>query len=521
MKLLTNKFIIAAAGFAIATSAQAAQIKGPSSSASPYVIASNPSTTIVTSILTVGDDANPAAGIYRMVGIPDGMGAYDNNNGTFTVLLNHELGSTVGLARAHGAAGSFVSQFIVNKADFSVLGGSDLIQQVSTWNAGTSSYNAAASGVSIGRLCSGDLAPVSAYFNSASGLGAQNRIFMSGEEVGPEGRVFGHVATGPGAGISYELPRLGKFSWENGVANPGTGNKTAVLGTDDATPGQVYLYLGDKTNTGNDIARAGLTNGSLYGIRVSGAALEDRTNGIDGVAGNKDSVAFTLQNFGNVENTTGAALQLSSTANNVTQFLRPEDIAWDLNDSKVAYFVTTDRFSQVEAGTGLQEGKSRLWKLAFASTDFTLGGTVSMLLEGSDAGQMFDNLTVTAEGQIIIQEDPGNQAYLAKTWTYDLASGTLVELLISDPARFAVPTAPFSQDEESSGVIDISDIMGAQNGEKFYLGNMQAHYGTGDAETVEGGQLYVAQVSPVPEPSTYAAFALGAVALVVLRRRRA
>jgi hypothetical protein len=33
-----------------------------------------------TSILTVGD----SVGGYRMVGIPDGLGAYDNGDGTFT-----------------------------------------------------------------------------------------------------------------------------------------------------------------------------------------------------------------------------------------------------------------------------------------------------------------------------------------------------------------------------------------------------------------------------------------------------
>jgi MYXO-CTERM domain-containing protein len=46
-------------------------------------------------------------GTYRLAGIPDGMGAYDNGNGTFTLLVNHELGATSGIARAHGASGAF------------------------------------------------------------------------------------------------------------------------------------------------------------------------------------------------------------------------------------------------------------------------------------------------------------------------------------------------------------------------------------------------------------------------------
>ncbi len=66
----------------------------PSSSQSPYLLRSQPG--IVTkSILTVGDSVNTkpdGVSPYRMVGIPDGLGAYDNGDGTFTVLMNHELG---------------------------------------------------------------------------------------------------------------------------------------------------------------------------------------------------------------------------------------------------------------------------------------------------------------------------------------------------------------------------------------------------------------------------------------------
>jgi hypothetical protein len=50
--------------------------------------------------------------------------------------------------------------------------------------------------------------------------------------------------SGPGAGISYELPSLGKFSWENSLASPFEQDKTVVIGTDDTTPGQLYVYIG-------------------------------------------------------------------------------------------------------------------------------------------------------------------------------------------------------------------------------------------------------------------------------------
>jgi hypothetical protein len=175
-------------------------------------------------ILTVGDSPNakPDGTPYRMVGLPDGLGAFDNGDGTFTLLMNHELGPTSGIARAHGAAGAFVSKWIIRKADLAVMHVSDLIQQVVTWNPATSSFNPPASGVAFGRFCSADLPAPSALFDAASGRGFDGRLFFNGEEVGDEGRAVVHGMDG----TSWEAPRLGKFSWENSVPNPGTGEKT-------------------------------------------------------------------------------------------------------------------------------------------------------------------------------------------------------------------------------------------------------------------------------------------------------
>src|SRR5262249_14485442 len=78
--------------------------------ASPYLVPANPAVTFQ-SILTVGDTVNG----YRMVGIPDGLGAFDNGNGTFTVLMNHELTNADGITRAHGGKGAFVSEWIIDK----------------------------------------------------------------------------------------------------------------------------------------------------------------------------------------------------------------------------------------------------------------------------------------------------------------------------------------------------------------------------------------------------------------------
>src|SRR6266516_3184539 len=101
---------------------------GPSSSQSPYLLPAA-SGVVTRSILTVGDSVNTKPdGItpYRMVGIPDGLGAFANGDGTFTVLMNHELGATAGVARDHGAKGAFVSTWQLRKSDLKVLNGEDL-----------------------------------------------------------------------------------------------------------------------------------------------------------------------------------------------------------------------------------------------------------------------------------------------------------------------------------------------------------------------------------------------------------
>ena len=456
---------IAAISAAIAV---ANTITGPSSSDPPYVVRSEPGV-VTKSILTVGD----SVGGYRMVGIPDGLGAFDNGDGTFTVLMNHELAATVGTVRAHGAKGAFISKWTVEKDSLEVRSGEDLIQEIATWNTATSSFNAHAKGIAMSRLCSADLPAISAFYDAATGLGYSGRLFMDGEESGNEGRGFAHALDGR----SWEVPALGKFSWENSVANPGTGAKTAVVGLDDSTPGQVYVYIGSKKAAGSPVERAGLTGGTLYGIKVSGFAAEPNAGGIP------SGTPFQLHSLGNRENSTGASLEADSNAASVTRFLRPEDGAWDPNDPATFYFVTTNGFNQ----------PSRLWRLNFADpANLAAGGTIDMLLDGTEGHQMLDNMTANDRGQVLIQEDPGNQAYIARVWRYSTDSDRLSEIGHFDESRFA-PGAPgfFTQDEESSGIIP-APFLGAG----WYLLDSQVHRANPDPELVEYGQLLALHVPP-------------------------
>lgn len=484
----------------------AAQVQGPSSSQTPYLVPTV-SGVVTKAILTTGD----AVGGYGMVGIPDGLGAFSNGDGTFSLLMNHELGATSGVARAHGQTGAFVSRWNINASDLTVNAGRDhntSSADAYEYSASSGTWsNAPSSAQRWGRFCSGDLAAPSAYFNPASGLGTSARIFMNGEEVGTEGRAYAHIATGTAANQTWQLPSLGKFSWENSIANPFAQDKTIVMGNDDSTPGQVYMYMGTKTNSGNDIERAGLTNGSLYGVRVAGLATEVRASGAAG--------RFDMVNLGDVKNGTGAALQTSSNANNVTNFLRPEDGTWDSRPGHENdyYFVTTDRFNT--AGT---EGHSRLYRMRFDDiTNPAAGGNIDMLVDGFVSGpNMMDNLCIDSHGRILMQEDIGNNSPLGRIWMYDTSTGALGVIAQHDPSRFLAGGSNFlTIDEESSGVIDAKDILG----DGWYLLDVQAHYGI-PGELVEGGQLLAMYVDPsiVPGPGVMGALAAGG--LFASRRRR-
>jgi len=446
----------------------------------PYLVSGQPNVRF-TAVLSAGDIAGTKADgtPWRMVGIPDGLGAFDNGNGTITVLINHEIGATSGVVRDHGSRGGFVSSLIVDKTTLSVVSGSDLAKTMYLWDGTTFAAGTSA----LGRLCSADLAPVSGTYDAASGLGTTARIFMNGEESGAEGRAFAWVATGTEAGTVWQLPKLGRFSWENSVTNGNTGSKTVVVGTDDATGGQVYVYVGTKQATGSTIEKAGLTNGTLYGIKADFASEVS--------SGQKLTGTFTAVALSDQLNQTGAALQTESVAAGVTGWLRPEDGAWDTLNPNRFYFVTTNAFN----------APSRLWALDFADAkDPTAGGTYTALLDGTEGQQMFDNITVGTDGTLMLLEDVGNNARSGRVYHYDPKTDILTQIAAHDVARFGnestAATSPFSQDEEASGVIEVTSMLGTATTRAFLL-DTQAHYSFGASgsadrtEIVEGGQLQV------------------------------
>jgi hypothetical protein len=296
---------------------------GPSSSETPYILPSISGVSL-TSILTVGDEV-PLTGhpgvLYETDGTPDGLGAFDNGDGTLTLLVNHEFTTAEGAPRAHGnTVGSFVSEYIINKADLTVISGQDLDQHVYSWDTGTHSYVAATGAqLDFARFCSADLADQRAYYNASTGLGTEEKIYLNGEEsvtttggIPNLGRIIAHVVTGPDAHNAYELASLGNYAVENELANWGTGDLTLVAGNEDTGGGQVYFYMGHKQATGNTVEKAGLVGGNLGVVQVVGGfganhqATEDNTHDL---AGSGYQAHFNLLNLGDVSSLDATGLQ--------------------------------------------------------------------------------------------------------------------------------------------------------------------------------------------------------------------
>lgn len=508
MKNLARSFLLAAAA-TVTLSAQNL-IQGPSSSQTSYLTPTSPGWS-ATSLLTVGD----AIGGYQMVGIPDGLGAFSNGNGTMTVLANHEIGNTLGTTRAHGAIGAFVSKWVINTSTWQVVSGSDLLTSPANqlmWNSSTATWAQPATPYAMSRLCAGDLPKIEAFYHSMSNTGYNGRIFMNGEETGAEGKAFAWIVDGAEAGKVYELPHLGKFSWENAVARsnyniPLYSNllQTVVIGTDDTTPGEVYVYIGTKTSTGNAVEKAGLTNGQVYGIKVNyatgytGAVTFENATGINGTF-----LLAPIFNNATIAAKTGAEFQAASLTAGVTQFARPEDSQWLDHDSFI--------FAATGATVNSVLVSSKIYQLDFNSDSFngilTTGGNIKVLVNaanliGKDGAKAdkFDNITVGEDGFLYIQEDPGNVAYVAKHWVVNPLAGTqaqieasAVQIFESDRSRFVVGGAAFQTiDEEHSGIVDITSIVNdGVLGSKWLLVAAQNHAtatGPNAATLVEGGQF--------------------------------
>lgn len=475
-------------------------LHGVSSSQAPYLKPVQAS--VVVSLLTVGDtvpltdyrshgplgqpELHSTSDRYMLVGYPDGMGLTENVDDprTFILTLNHEIRFALAGKRAHGAKGGFVSRWIIQRDNLNVMSGRDLIiSKAHVHRTGPALAGGMYveegddlnDGVFFSKLCSGDVAPASAYYNERTGLGTRARIHAAGEEV-RGGRAWAFIVTGEEAGRAYQLPRLGYYYFENLLANPFMQDMTLVAGTEDKrvkrtdgteeAEGNVVFYVGTKTNTGNVVERAGLQNGKLYGLRIKDYPLEL----VEPVP--FKSVRFFLDEIpwtkgppweGEGEDRSGYAgynahenLRLVDPRDDLTVFQRAEDGIWDKNRPSRFYFATTIC--------------SKLWRLDFDDiSNPTRGGMASVILEGpNNPGEGYDNLAMSPDSRtLLVTEDGEDENRGNNLWSFDI-SGDKVQ--IPGGARLMGQHSIGSQGE-FSGIVDASEFLGPG----WYLGTDMAH----------------------------------------------
>lgn len=415
-------------------------------------------------LLSSGD----MVGGYQMAAIPDGLGAYDNNDGTFTLFMNHELTSK----DKSNLSDARVSKLIVEKATMTVLSGEYVVQ-------GTEGYY---------RFCSATMVGPDEGFPS--------HYYLTGEEATDSKHGGMAVAIDTKTGKLVDMPWLGKLAHENIIVAPGFRGKTVALTTDDTAPGFVYMFV---ANSPADLLAG---KGQLYVLASDSAKSEG-----DFSKGQTYTAKWAA--IGQDENKDAKALQAAATAKGGIVFARPEDIVYDPTDPTTLYFDTTGRVGFKGPSDKDINGAGRIYRLKLDPSDPTQVQSLQVLLDGN-AGDKFaspDNLD-TDGTVLMIQEDLTAEfrTRVGRIHSYDLKTGVLTPLaelvqadLQGQPILGSVPGT-----WETSGIIDMSAILGPNT----WLIDVQAELKVAQFGGMDsGGQLLllrgpVASVQPTPGGGT-------------------
>jgi hypothetical protein len=148
------------------------------------------------------------------------------------------------------------------------------------------------------------------------------------------------------------------------------------------------------------------------------------------------------------------ALEDWSNANNVFQFVRVEDIAYDPDNPRVVYFADTGNSRLVDPGTGrlyraASGGAStagRVFKMVLNRHNPKIVDSFSILVDAADIGMRNPDNVGMSRKSLMVQEDTSD----AKIWRYSLSSGTWTHVATANQ-----PTA------ETSGIVDVSKWFGS------------------------------------------------------------
>jgi len=522
---MRNKIIAAAVAigtFATMTNANAA--------APQYVLPSNDAVQI--SVLASSGDLISGK-VLR--GIPDGMGILKNADGTLTLLSTHEMSLSNTLVQqtksTTGTWGTSISKLTYNPTSGTITKLDDLISSVKFYDYNnkvsttdytkgvptgyptTDSYGGETFSNGLNRFCSANLMQPGTLLYKEGGktYGYSGAVFLTTEEVSDYSRAFAFDMNGNG----IQLPKFGLGSFENALTNPASGKSTVVMINEDgsATASQLYMYLGTKQEKGANFAeKAGFTNGQLYAISVKNARTDNKFRATYKI-GEKAQVSF------NVLNTDPAYADFAAQAQGSgTTFARVEDGEWDPKNPNVYYFLTTE--SNKDAGAtapnpetpSVSRDGGALWRLTFKDVKNPLkGASLEMLLNGTESLMLSkpDNLAIDENGYVLIQEDPGNNAHVARVLAYRVADGKLGVIAQFDKALFAADSSTLiTIDEESSGIVNANAFL-KKSGDKasYFFFNAQVHSSIAKARpdltnaaeiektVVEGGQYYLLKIT--------------------------
>lgn len=492
-------------------------------------------------VVTVGETING----YQPVGIPDGMGAFDRGD-YVEVVSNHELRSQVGypytLASGAELRGARISSVIIDKETRQVTD-MDLAYDTIYNRAGEvvmSSSDLDFGG--LNRLCS-------AGYEPAGSAGFVDDVMLTGEET------FGgtEFVLDPVNDELWAAPAMGRAAWESAAAiDAKTINEThvAVLVGDDRGDAALLLYVGEKQRGGNFLERNGLAQGRLYmwvaddgslspadwngtGTSRSGKFVEVVNYNPD-EAGSADSQ--NERGFDELGYATQAELDAQKVEIGAFNFSRPEDVHRSPkargNGGEVV-FASTGR------NTTINQGKD-LWGTTYViDTKINRGrikngnitADITILYDGDDAGagqfpdpdfglRSPDNLVWGDDGIIYVQEDRSVSGFgdvsgeETSIWAIDPETGLLERVsqvdrsAIPDDGQFDIDPDDLG-DWETSGIIDVTDLFGAEDERLLFL-NVQAHSLRGgpvgdpfvpsgdptsdDSNLVQGGQwLFMSQ----------------------------
>ncbi|MEP7335920.1 MAG: hypothetical protein ABI717_09080 [Actinomycetota bacterium] len=471
--------------------------------------------TTVKPIISVGD----TVGDYMFEGIPDGISlARVNGRGTVDILVNHELSLVPFPATRQDPSNSTVSQLRLQQHSAGVLKGEYVIPLSAGYQ----------------RFCSN--------FVVGTEHGFERELMFTNEEARdiilrredawhqPRVQLSEPGAEQAGVVVAFDLKNgqhrsiygMGRHNHENAVGVPGYGYPVVLSGDDtfDAPASQLFLYKASSgaavwNDTGklyafvsnvsaiNDYGDLSTASPSVTGhfIEVPRAIATGKIDGREvtsadfGYPRPTDPVTFPSQPTSAMPDGPQWVLEHWSNLNNVFQFIRIEDLAYDRTNGKVMYFAdtgepraipdaTTTRLRRGPSTTRGAHMNGRLYRLALNTSDPLGTATLSILPRANfdDLGynnplapHQPDNIEST-ENAIFFQEDPGSHnsqpanpaATNARIWRYDLTTG--ISTVVAEVDQSMSPVVNKGT-WESSGIVDAS----AAFGPGAFLVDVQAH----------------------------------------------